>query len=77
MNVLVCKICGASFQPISAIHYIAREREERAFLDLSAGYREPKLYDAYHCPLCGSQVIAGERLPMLTPDISEEREEED
>ena len=73
MNVLNCKVCGMSFQPLSAYHYIVRERGERvAILDLSA--RELKLYDAYACPLCGAQNIAGERLPLWIPDISEKEE---
>lgn len=73
MNVLNCKVCGMSFQPLSAYHYIVREREERvSILDLSA--RELKLYDAYECPLCGAQNIAGERLPLWVPDICEEEE---
>lgn len=74
MNVLNCKVCGMSFQPLSAYHYIVREREERVSLFIDNSWKELKLFDAYECPLCGAQNIAGERLPLWVPDISEKEE---
>lgn len=73
-----CKVCGCEFTPISERHYIARDaRESGLFIG------EPKLYDAFDCPCCGSQSIVGEckREASMTDiygeDADEEEQEED
>lgn len=64
---LKCKICGTEFSAIKERHYIARDNGKTgAFATLSKD--EEKIYDAYDCPMCGSQVIAQERKRILEPE---------
>lgn len=62
-----CKICGTEFPAIKERHYIARDNNKTgAVVVFSKG--EEKIYDAYDCPLCGSQIIAQERKRNFEPD---------
>ena len=64
---LKCKICGTEFPAIEERHYIARDNlRTGAFTSISN--EEEKIYDAYNCPMCGSQVIAQERKRNFEPD---------
>lgn len=64
---LKCKICGTEFPAIEERHYIARDNiRTGAFTSISN--EEEKIYDAYDCPMCGSQIIAQERKRILEPD---------
>ena len=57
-----CKACKAKFQPNTEFHYVTKSlRLISPFSDVT----EPVLHDAYDCPLCGSQIILGERLERL------------
>ena len=57
-----CKACKAKFQPNTEFHYVAKSRRLIAeFSDVT----ELVLHDAYDCPLCGAQIILGERLERL------------
>ena len=78
---LKCKVCGTEFPAIEERHYIARDNSlTGAVVVISKD--EEKIYDAYDCPMCGSQVIAQERKRILEPERiynfdDEEIEEED
>lgn len=64
---LKCKICGTEFPAIKERHYIARDNiRTGAFTSISN--EEEKIYDAYDCPMCGSQIIAQERKRNFEPD---------
>ena len=64
---LKCKICGTEFPAIEERHYIARDNiRTGAFTSISN--EEEKIYDAYNCPMCGSQIIAQERKRNFEPD---------
>lgn len=64
---LKCKICGTEFPAIKERHYIARDNiRTGAFTSISN--EEEKIYDAYECPMCGSQIIAQERKRNFEPD---------
>lgn len=57
---LKCKICGTEFPAIKERHYIARDNNKTGAVVVFSKDEE-KIYDAYDCPLCGSQIIAKER----------------
>ena len=57
---LKCKICGTEFPAIEERHYIARDNSRTGAVAVISKDEE-KTYDAYDCPMCGSQVIAQER----------------
>ena len=57
---LKCKICGTEFPAIKERHYIARDNNKTGAVVVFSKDEE-KIYDAYDCPLCGSQIIAQER----------------
>ena len=61
---LKCKICGTEFPAIEERHYIARDNS-RAGAVVVISKDEEKIYDAYDCPMCGSQVIAQERKRII------------
>lgn len=63
---LKCKICGTEFPALEERHYIARDNGKTgSFATFLKD--ETKIYDAYDCPMCGSQVIAQERKRILEP----------
>lgn len=64
---LKCKICGTEFPAIKERHYIARDNNKTGVLVVFSKDEE-KIYDAYDCPLCGSQIIAQERKRNFEPD---------
>lgn len=55
---LKCAICEREFMPTVGGHYIARDPGMTGVAASIGSYEEPKLYDAYDCPYCGSQYIA-------------------
>lgn len=55
-----CKVCKHRFHPTNANHYICRLSIKRG-LAAAFGSAEPTLFDAFDCPHCGSQIIAGVR----------------
>lgn len=57
---LKCKVCGTEFPAIEERHYIARDNTKTGAVVVFSKDEE-KIYDAYDCPMCGSQVIAQER----------------
>ena len=57
---LKCKVCGTKFWAIDERHYIARDNSTTGAV-AAISKDEEKIYDAYDCPMCGSQVIAKER----------------
>lgn len=61
---LKCKICGTEFPAIEERHYIARDNSRTGAVAVISKDGE-KIYDAYDCPMCGSQVIAQERKRIL------------
>lgn len=64
---LKCKICGTEFPAVEERHYTARDNiRTGAFTSISN--EEEKIYDAYDCPMCGSQIIAQERKRIFMPD---------
>lgn len=71
---LHCNICGLIFSPNKRTHYIAR--------DTKGIVGEPKYYDAFDCPVCGRQIIVGERkraavdITDLMADESEGKKDE-
>ena len=62
-----CKICGTEFPAIKEKHYIARDNNRTGAVVVFSKDEE-KIYDAYDCPLCGSQIIAQERKRNFEPD---------
>lgn len=64
---LKCKICGTEFPAIKEKHYIARDNNRTGAVVVFSKDEE-KIYDAYDCPLCGSQIIAQERKRNFEPD---------
>ena len=64
---LKCKICGTEFPAIKERHYIARDNNRTGAVVVFSKDEE-KIYDAYDCPLCGSQIIAQERKRNFEPD---------
>lgn len=64
---LKCKICGTEFPATKERHYIARDNNKTGAVVVFSKDEE-KIYDAYDCPLCGSQIIAQERKRNFEPD---------
>ena len=64
---LKCKICGTEFPAIKERQYIARDNNKTGAVVVFSKDEE-KIYDAYDCPLCGSQIIAQERKRNFEPD---------
>lgn len=62
-----CKICGMEFPAIEKRHYIARDNSRTGAV-VAISKDEEKIYDAYDCPMCGSQIIAQERKRILEPE---------
>ena len=62
-----CKICGTEFPAIEGRHYIARDNN-RIGAVVALSRDEEKIYDAYDCPICGSQVIAQERKRLFVSE---------
>lgn len=54
-----CKVCGGQILLSRAFHYVARDIENTGLSSLSG--KEPELYDAFDCPICGSQNIVNTR----------------
>lgn len=80
---LKCKVCGTEFPAIEERHYIARDNTKTGAVVVFSKDEE-KIYDAYDCPMCGSQVIAQERkrnfesysIDEFSDDECEESEDE-
>ena len=64
---LKCKICGTEFPAIKERHYIVRDNSRTGAVAVISKDEE-KIYDAYDCPMCGSQIIAQERKRNFEPD---------
>ena len=64
---LKCKICGTEFPAVEESHYIARDNSRTGAVAVISKDEE-KIYDAYDCPMCGSQIIAQERKRIFMPD---------
>ena len=62
---LKCKICGTEFPAIEERHYIARDNSRKGLSAALGNVPEEAIYDAYDCPMCGSQIIAQERKRIL------------
>ena len=60
-TVTECQCCGHTFTPTKEMHYVAKDADpgKTTIFQVAA---EPKQYDAFDCPNCGCQIIAGERL---------------
>lgn len=57
---LECKVCGTKFKALAEKHYIAKDNARTGAIVVLSNDEE-KIYDAYDCPICGSQIIAQER----------------
>ena len=66
---LKCKICGTEFPAIEERHYIARDNSRTGAV-VVISKDEEKIYDAYDCPMCGSQIIAQERKRDFEPETT-------
>lgn len=74
---LKCVVCGTEFPAIEEMHYIARDNKEIGLSAQIGSTKEEKIYDAYDCPMCGSQIIAKERKRLMEPmDITKYLEDE-
>ena len=73
---LKCKICGTEFPAIKEKHYIAKDPGMTGAV-IAVCNREEKIYDAYDCPMCGSQIIVQERKRNFEPDDNGKMEEEE
>lgn len=72
MRELTCKHCGESFRPKAITHYIAREAGQKGIVAVFGSYPEEKLYDAFDCPNCGTQIIVGDRMRKVEPEWKEQ-----
>lgn len=75
---LECEVCGTKFNAIVEKHYIARDNGKTG-LTASLGVIEGNLYDAFDCPMCGSQVIAKMRkrsnyIPLINNEENDDVE---
>lgn len=70
---LKCKVCGTEFPAIDERHYIARDNSRTGAVVVFSKDEE-KIYDAYDCPMRGSQIIVQERKRNFEPDNSGETE---
>ena len=61
---LKCKVCGTEFPALEEQHYIAKDNGRTGAV-VVISKDEEKIYDAYDCPMCGSQIIAQERKRMF------------
>lgn len=74
---LKCVVCGTEFPAIEEMHYIARDNKEIGLSVQIGSTKEEKIYDAYDCPMYGSQIIAKERKRLMEPmDITKYLEDE-
>lgn len=73
---LKCKICGTEFPAIKEKHYIARDNNRTGAVVVFAKDEE-KTYDAYDCPMCGSQIIVQERKRNFEPYDNGRMEDEE
>ena len=64
---LKCKVCGTEFPAVEERRYIARDNSRTGAV-VVISKDEEKIYDAYDCPMCGSQIIAQERKRVLEPE---------
>ena len=64
---LKCDVCGTEFPAIEKRHYIARDNKEIGLSVVIGSTKEEKIFDAYDCPMCGSQIIAKERKRLMEP----------
>ena len=62
MRKLTCKHCGESFRPTALMHYIARANGRKGVVAAFESNLEEQWYDAFDCPNCGVQIIAGDRM---------------
>ena len=74
-KMLECKVCGTEFPAIEERHYIARDNSRTGAV-VVISKDEEKIYDAYGCPMCGSQIIAKERRRIFISDQIEEYTED-
>lgn len=74
-KMLECKVCGAEFRPTEEAHYIARDNNKTGAVAVISKDEE-KIYDAFDCPVCGSQIIVKERRRIFIPDQIEEYTED-
>ena len=81
MGKVKCEVCGFEFTPLKADHYVARgECVEGSISRIVSSNREPELYDAWDCPVCGAQYAVDGRKRRVDPlviEIEEECEEEE
>lgn len=62
LKLIECPVCGTKFSPSKDRHYIAVGRSSRSTIIDPV---DEFLFDAYDCPYCGSQYIAGSRKNKL------------
>lgn len=74
MNQLECRVCGYKFNAIVERHYVARDNIKSDAAVAFSGEYEVKHYDAFDCPLCGSQIITQERKRDYISDEDDEVE---
>lgn len=72
---LECKVCGCKFNANSENHYIARDNGKNGIATVFGSESELKLYDAFDCPSCGSQIVAQERKRIYIFPFCEEGED--
>ena len=75
IKMLKCGVCGTEFPPTEEGHYIARDNNKTGAV-IVISKEEEKIYDAFDCPVCGSQIIAKERRRIFIPDQIEEYTED-
>lgn len=59
----ICEVCGSKIIPSKSHRYTAKGRISTGGINnaITGVFTEPELYDAYDCPVCGCQFIAGKR----------------
>lgn len=75
MSQLECKVCDCKFNAIVERHYIARDKGKTGTYIVFGPNSEDSLYDAFDCPVCGSQIIVQERKRKYIPYAAKEVED--
>ena len=67
MEKIKCRVCGFEWTPTKEDHYIARDDAKAIVFVKDPG--EPALYDAWDCPVCGTQFAAYGRKRTFGDDL--------
>lgn len=73
---VVCKVCGSELELVKKNHYVVADNLKTGIITALATTTEEQWYDAFDCPVCGCQYIAGERKRKVRNVIFRELQED-